>query len=131
MSHPNDARLGLPQDLLITPGEVVKQLTKLSGDIEKLIADLGAAEVDTVTLRHQANITESHAFLNASGPMDVRRHQARVEADKDEEKALVAEAVLRHLRARVRALDTRIDLLRSVGTTVRTEMKMLGLDGQT
>jgi hypothetical protein len=39
-----------------------------------------------------------------SGPVEQRKHEARLKADKFEEEALVAEALLRYLRAKVNDL---------------------------
>jgi hypothetical protein len=83
------------------------------------------AEVEAVEARHAADMIESRAFLSAEGPMDIRKHRARVEADAAEEAALGAEATVRWLRQRIRAISLRIDIGRSYGAAVRAELAVL------
>ena len=102
------------------------QLTELGRELDAVVRTLHDVEIDAVKKRHDADIAESRAFLEASGPVEQRKHEARLKADKFEEEALVAEALLRYLRAKVRAIDTRIEIGRSYGAAVRAELKTLG-----
>jgi len=111
---------------LLTPNEVVMQLTELGKELDAVVSTLRDAEIDAIQKRHRADIAESRAFVEASGPVEQRKHLARLSADKLEEQALVAEAVIRYLRAKVRAIDTRIEIGRSYGAAVRAELKTLG-----
>lgn len=113
-------------DSTLTPAQVVHQLATLGRELDAAVAMLKDAEEDAVLKRHAADMAESHAFVNADGAMELRKHLARLAADKQEEAALVAEAVVRHMRAHIRALDTRIEIGRSAGATVRAEFKTLG-----
>lgn len=115
----------------LTPIQVVKHLTDLTIQLDRTVAALKAAERDAAEKRHSADMVESRAFLNADGPMDMRRHQAKVAADRQEGDALVAEALVRVLRQEIRAIDTRIDVGRTYGATVRAEFKALGLGAET
>ena len=112
-------------DTLLTSNDVVRQLSQLGRDLDAAVRMLKDAEVEAVTKRHEADMTESRAFLSADGAMELRKHQARVAADRFEGEALVAEAVVRHLRTHIRAIDTRIEIGRSYGATVRAELKTL------
>src|ERR1039458_9482177 len=87
-------------DAMLTPQAVVRQLTELSKELDATVTALKDAEYEMVLARHEADMVESRAFLSADGAMELRKHQSRVAADKFEEKALVSEAVVRHLRAR-------------------------------
>jgi hypothetical protein len=111
----------------LTPLQVVKQLTELTVQLDRTVAALKAAERDCAEKRHAADMAESRAFLAADGAMDLRRHTARVAADRPEQEALVAEALVRVLRQEIRAIDTRIDVGRTYGATVRAEFKVMGL----
>jgi len=109
----------------LTPNLVVKQLVKLAEDLDQAVSLLKDAERDAVTKRHAADMAESKAFVRAEGPMEIRKHLARIAADQAEDEALVAEATLRWLRARIRAIDTRIEIGRSMGAALRAELKTL------
>lgn len=109
-----------------TPNQIVMQLASLARDMDALVDQLKIADDDAVRKRHAADQAESHAFLNAEGPMDIRKHEARVAVADKELDALVAEALVRHLRKKIGAIDTRIEVGRSMGATVRAELETLG-----
>ena len=109
----------------LTPLAVVKQLSQLARELDQTTDMLYAADLDAADKRQQADITESKAFLATDGPMDIRRHTARVLADKVEQEALVAEALVRFLKNKLKSLDLRIEVGRSMGTSLRAEMKLM------
>jgi len=109
----------------VTPVDVVRHLSELTGELTRRTSALRAAEKDAAVKRHAADMAESRAFLAAEGPMDLRKHEARVAADRPEGEALVAEALVRVLRAEIRELDTRIDVGRTYSASVRSELKTL------
>lgn len=111
-----------------TANDVVRNLTALTESLRATVAAFRAAEKDAAQKRHAADMTESRAFLNADGAMDLRKHTARVAADKAEGEALVAEALVRVLRAEIRSIETRIDVGRTYGATVRAELKTVGYE---
>jgi hypothetical protein len=117
-----------PGERLLTPNDVVMQLAELGRELDGAVKVLKRVEAEAVLKRHEADLAESHAFVNATGPMDMRKHLARLEAAKFEQDALVAEAALRWLRAQIRSIDTRIEVGRSYGAAVRAEMKMIPYD---
>jgi hypothetical protein len=116
-------------DAPATPHEVVANLSALTEELRRTVAAFRAAERDAAEKRHAADMAESRAFLTADGAMDLRRHTARVAADRVEGDALVAEALVRVLRAEIRSIETRIEVGRTYGATVRAELKTLGFDG--
>lgn len=112
-------------DALLTPNEVVRQLAELGRELDQAVKLLKDAERDAVEKRHTANMVESRAFVAAEGSVTLRKHTARLATDHAENEALVAEATVRWLRARIRAIDTRIEIGRSYGVAVRAELKTL------
>lgn len=112
-----------------TAQEVVQNLSALTEELRRTVSAFRAAERDAAMKRHAADMAESRAFLSADGAMDLRKHVARVAADQAEGEALVAEALVRVLRAEIRAIETRIEVGRTYGATVRAELRTLGIDG--
>ncbi len=114
-----------------TANEVVLALAALTRELRDQVAALDHQERAAATLRHDADMAESRAFLAAEGSMELRKHAARVAADREEGEALVAEAMVRIIRARIRAIDTRIDVGRTYGATIRAEVSLqgYGVDG--
>lgn len=115
-------------DAPATPVEVVRNLTALTEELRTKTAAYRAAEQDAAMKRHAADLAESRAFLAADGPMDMRKHTARVQAERAEGEALVAEALVRVLKAEIRSVETRIDVGRTYGATVRAELRTLGYE---
>lgn len=115
----------------LTPLQVVKHLGELTTALDRTVAALKVAERDAAEKRHGADMVEARAFLAAEGSVEFRKNTAKVAADRAEADALVAEALVRVLRQEIRAIDTRIDVGRTYGATVRAELKTLGLDGAT
>lgn len=114
----------------LTPNGVVLQLTELARDLEAAVRALRDADMEATTARHEADLAESRAFLSAEGSMDMRKHQARLAAAKEEERALVAEAVLRFMRQRINAISVRIEVGRSLGAALRAELQTISYDQQ-
>lgn len=109
-----------------TPLEVIQHLTALTVQLRDQVRAYGQAEREAVEKRHAADMAESRAFLAADGSMDLRRHTARLAADRQENDALVAEALVKILKARIRVIETEIDVSRTAGATLRSEFKTLG-----
>lgn len=112
-----------------TANEVIRNLTELTEELRRVVSSYRYAEKDAAEKRHAADIVESRAFLTAEGAMDLRKHQARLQADQVENDALVAEALVRVLRQEIRSIETRIEVGRTYGATVRAELRTLGLNG--
>ena len=110
---------------VLTPQDVVRQLTSLARDLDAAVRVLKDADRDAVLKRHAADIAESRAYVRADGSVELRKHVARLACEKEEEEALVAEALVRHLRKQIDAIQTRIDVGRSYGAAVRAELKTL------
>jgi len=113
----------------ITAASVVSTLGTLTKELQDIVNQLKAADLDASKKRLAADIAESREFVKTEGPMDIRRHQAKIATEHLEDAALVAEALVRHLKLRVRELETRIDVGRTFGATVRAELKTIGYEG--
>jgi hypothetical protein len=108
------------------PAEVVRGLSTLTERLYQHVRSYADAEKEAVQLRQAADIVEARAFLRAEGSVDAKKRQAALDAEDAEGKALVAEAVVRTLKAKIRAIETDIDVHRTFGATVRAELKTLG-----
>lgn len=112
-----------------TPVEVVQRLSQLVGDLKDLVEQLARFEMDAVVQRHAADIAEAKAYLSGSGSVDARRKHALLATQQQQLEADTAEALLRVCKARIRALETEIDVGRTYGATVRAELETLGYTG--
>jgi hypothetical protein len=111
-----------------TANEVVLALAALTRELRDRVAAYRHAELDAAPKRHRANLAEARAFLSAEGSVEQRKRLAEIAAEEAEGHALVAEAVVRIIKAELRALDTRIEVGRSYGAAIRAELHA-GLHG--
>jgi hypothetical protein len=116
-------------DAMLTPNDVVRTLVKLSKELDQTVKALKDADYDAAVKRHEADVGESRLYLAADGAVEKRKHEARVANAHREEAAIIAEAVVRHLRREIDSIKTRIDVGRSYGAAVRAELSTLGYEG--
>ena len=113
----------------LTANDVALQLAKLSRQLDELVREIGQAEIAAVNAREDYTLVLSKAFLRAEGPMDVRKHVAIEATHRERLAAETAEAVVRGLRRQIESVRVRIDVGRSVGAAVRSEISLAGRDG--
>lgn len=113
----------------LTSNDVALQLARLSRQLDELVRQVGEAEVHAVNAREDFTLAHSQAFLRAEGPMDVRKHLAIEATHVQRLAAELAEATVRGLRRQIDSTRVRIDVGRSVGAAVRSEMGLAGRDG--
>lgn len=115
-------------DKQLTANDVALALAKLGRELDGLVTALERAETDAVNRREDFTLAHARAFLRAEGAMDVRKHQAIVDTHAERLAAETAEALVRGLRRQVDSVKVRIDIGRSVGVAVRSEMALSGVD---
>ncbi|MEV0357152.1 hypothetical protein AB0H71_13930 [Nocardia sp. NPDC050697] len=113
---------GVPQNV----AEVVKQLTELSLQLAEATTQINEADVAAVNARETAKLAEAKAFLAAEGSVEARKSKAVVETHQVRLAAEVADAGVRGLQRTIRSLQTRIDVGRTFGATLRSEMNLAG-----
>lgn len=115
----------------LTANDVAAQLAALSRDLSKLVDDLEEQEKKAVNAREDYTLALSQAFLRAEGPMDLRKHQSIVDTHTQRLAAETAEALVRGLRRSIESVKIRIDVGRSVGVALRSELALVGRDEAT
>ena len=88
---------------------------------------LNTADVEATELAEDAKLAEAKAFVAAEGSVDMRKNKAIIETHDIRLAARVAEALVRGHQRTVRTLQSRIDVGRSHGATVRAETQMAGV----
>jgi hypothetical protein len=115
----------------MTPNQVAQQLAALARDLDVTVSQLEVADRDSTEKRAGADLAFSRAFIAAVGSVDLRKHTALVETHQQRLDADVADALVRHLRRRVDAIKTRVEVGRSLGAAIRTELNLAGHGGET
>jgi len=105
----------------MTPNDVVLHLTRLAEELRNLVG-----EIEAVNAREDFTPALSKAFLTATGAMDMRKHHSVVATHVERIAAELAEARVRGLRRQIDSVKVRIDIGRSMGTTLRSEISLAG-----
>ncbi|MDG3012174.1 hypothetical protein G4X40_18700 [Rhodococcus sp. D2-41] len=116
---------------MIEPGQldangVARHLLALSRELEKVTQQLNEEDIRATELAEDAKLAEAKAFVRVSGSVDFRKSQAVIETHDIRLAARVSEATVRGLQRTVRTLQSRIDVGRSHGATVRAEVQLAG-----
>jgi hypothetical protein len=107
------------------------QLASLARQLDDLVKAIDHAEVSAVNAREDYTLALSQAFLKSEGAMDVRKYRSLADTHAERLAAELAEAVVRGLRRQIDSTKVRIDVGRSVGAAVRSELSLGGSDGST
>jgi hypothetical protein len=108
----------------VTPNSVAANLSQLARDLAAITDGLAELERRAVENREDFTLAFSKAFLSATGPVEQRKHKAVVETHAERLSAETAEALVRGRRAQISSLKVRIDVGRSVGAVVRSEIDL-------
>lgn len=113
----------------LTANDVAANLAARGRELAGLVSAMDGAERDAVNRREDYTLALSKAFLKAEGPMDIRKHQSIVDTHAERLAAETAEALVRGLRRQIDSVKVRIDIGRSMGAAIRSELNLAGMDG--
>lgn len=109
-----------------TPNDVVIGLMKLSRRLDEVTSALNEKDEDATRKRAAHTLANSEAFMRAEGSMDIRKHKAIIETHDLRFAAELAEMEVRGLTRSLKTLTTRIDVGRSTGAAVRSDISLSG-----
>lgn len=104
--------------------EIALHLARLARDLDDTVRQLETADRDAVQKRAAFDLAYSRAFVGAEGAVDQRKHLAVIATERVRMDADVADALVRHLRRRIDAIKTRIDVGRSYSAAIRAELAL-------
>lgn len=113
-----------------TASEVAHHLLELSRELDKQTRALAELDRIAVGRRGTYEMVFARAFLDAEGSVDARKQTTRIACQDVWLDAELADAEVRAAKSAIRALETRIDVGRSYGTALRSEIA-LGSMGDT
>jgi hypothetical protein len=105
---------------------VVKQLGQLSRDLDEAVTKLGELEEIAVDAEGDYKVAFSHAFRDAAGSVEDRKQVAAAQTDMQWRVYGKAAAAVRLQKEHVKALHARIDVGRTIQSTVRAEIALAG-----
>lgn len=108
-----------------TANEVVLHLAQLGRELETLTRQLVAADKDYTQKKGAFDLAEARAYVQAVGTIGDRERAALIASRVEKEELDLASSWLRGLKAQLNTVNTRIDIGRTYGATVRAELKTL------
>jgi hypothetical protein len=110
--------------MTLTPNQLASRLINLDREMHSLTKALGELDREAVKAREGFTLAFAKAFLRADGAMDVRRYVATEATHMERLTAETAEASVRDKRAQVRAVESSIDVARSLNSLTKAEMSL-------
>lgn len=108
-----------------TATDVALFLGGLSRELANVTRELGVADRAATHAREKYIMAYAEAFRQTSGNMDVRKQLAIEATHKQRLAAEEADSRVRDLRRQIDAIKVRIDVGRSYGAAVRSELDIL------
>jgi hypothetical protein len=108
----------------VTLSGVAARLAQLSREMDSLTRALGQLDREAVEKRETYVMAYARAFLTAEGSMDIRKYIATEQTHVERLAAESAECSVRDKRAQIRAVEGSVDVGRSVGSLVKSEIEL-------
>ncbi len=108
----------------VTPLEAVKNLGNISRDIDVAADQLRDADRKSVDASEAFTMAYNKAFVAAEGSVEMRKSLATLATHTERYTAAVAEANVRDWRNRIRVMERRIDVGRSMVGVLRAESNL-------
>jgi hypothetical protein len=108
----------------VTPSAIAANLAHLGRELAAMTDGLGDLEHRSVTAREDYVLAHAKAVLKSSGTVDERKAQALVDTHDERLSAETADALVRQRRAQIATLKVRVDIGRSVGSIVKSEIEL-------
>lgn len=110
----------MSNDEVLNPVQIEQQIQQIADDIAKGVRIVSDAEYKAAAARRQYDVAFALAYGCAVGSIQDRKYAAELATIEARETAEKAEIAFRHAQRTARALEKKLDALRSVGVSVRT-----------
>lgn len=111
----------------LTANEVSQHLLALARELDRLTGALNDQDVQLARAAEELKAADARAFLAAEGSVDARKAIAILATEQLRADVAVKEAIVRGLIRESKALYARIDVGRTHGVNLRSELKTLGI----
>jgi hypothetical protein len=105
---------------VLNPVLIEQQIQHIADDIAKGVRIVSDAEYAAAARRRQYDRAFAIAYVAAEGSIQDRKYAAELATAEPRRVAEEAEIAFRHAQRTARALEKKLDALRSVGVSVRT-----------
>lgn len=107
-----------------TATDVAAGLAAIARQLDQAVKDLRTLDEESARSRSRFEVSFARAFLSAEGPMDIKKQTAVLATADQKLDAEIADSRLRAQRSLIDALKVRIDVGRSMGTAIRSEIAL-------
>jgi hypothetical protein len=105
---------------VLNPVLIEQQIQKIASDISNGVRIVSDREFEAAARRREYDKAFAIAYAAAEGSIQDRKYAAELATMDAREAAENAEIAFRHAQRTARALEKKLDALRSVGVSVRT-----------
>jgi phage shock protein A len=95
--------------------------------LDQATTDIDRLDEEAVKAKAAHRVAYARAFIEAQGPVDVRKNLATVKCETLAFEWDIAEQKVRACKQRLRTLESQIDIARSLGATIRSEWAASGM----
>lgn len=110
----------------LTPNAVAQQLAKLARELDDLVAAIDDAEKVAVNAREDYTLMFAKAYLSSEGSIEARKHLATIGTHDARLAAELGEQHVKAIRRQIDSVRIRIDVGRSLGAALRSEIALAG-----
>src|SRR5262245_2306483 len=107
-------------DDVLNPVQIEQQIQAIADEIAKGVRSVSNHEYEAARLRREYDRAYATAYVAAEGSIQDRKYAAELATMGARQAAEEAEIGFRHAQRTARALEKKLDALRSVGVSVRT-----------
>lgn len=111
----------------INSNQVAQQLLDLARQLDAAVKELSRVDEQSVAARRDFEVAFAHAFITAEGSMDMKKQRAVLATADKKYAAELADQRVRSQREAIRAIGTRIEVGRSYGAAIRSEVGLAGM----
>lgn len=108
----------------MNPVVIAEQLGALGVELDKAVKDMGEYEDIAVTTEGDYKVKFSRVFREGAGSVEDRKQSAIAECDVEWRTWGRAAALVRLQKEHIRALHARIDVGRTLASTIRAEVSL-------
>lgn len=109
-----------------TPSDIARWLVELGRQLDAKVTEYADLGDEAAAARRDAEVAFARHFLQAEGPMDIRRQVAIEHAADKRFAADIAERKVAACKEAIRALHLKIDVGRTASANVRAEIALAG-----
>jgi hypothetical protein len=111
------------------PNEIASNLIQLSRELDAGVRQLRELDRRAVDAECEHEVAFARAFLSAEGSVEARKYTATIAVKDEKHASLIAGQLVRSQREAIRAIQTRIEVGRTLSATVRSEIALAGVGG--